>query len=132
MINKLFEDDVVKAKKNSYSDSDDDRGGRNSNFFNSDAESTDADAIEEEGNSLPSNHPSVRKRSRLEKKDKARKAKARALSSAGEESGTDRGASRPLTDGGTDTEGSAWKAGLSIFNKGNGEDDYGDDVYDDY
>ena len=132
MISKLFDNDIVNTKKNSYSDSEDGgRSGRNSNFFNSDAESTDADAIEEDGDALPSNHPSVRKRSRLEQKDRAKKAKARATSSVGEESGTERGASRPLTDADTDTEGNNWKAGLSMFGASNAADDDFGDGYED-
>lgn len=128
VISKLFDDDAVKAKKDSYSDSEDGRSiGRRDGFFLSDVESTDADAVEEEGNALPSNHPSVRKRSRLEEKDRARKAKARATSSAGEESGTERATSRgAATDAETDTEASNWKAGLSIPYGNQGEEDYGD------
>ncbi|UZJ53430.1 hypothetical protein CBS101457_002750 [Exobasidium rhododendri] len=129
MINKLFDDNHdVKSRKNADSDlEDDDRSGKGSAAFQSDAE----DVIEERGNSLPSNHPSVRKRSRLEVKDRARKAKARALSSAGEESGTERGASRPLTDADTDTEGNNWKSGLSMFGNRHGDDDDDDDDYGD-
>lgn len=123
VIERLFDNDVVKPKKkrNHYSDSEDDRSSRqNSAYFHSDAE----DFLEEDGTGLPSNHPAVRKRSRLEQK--ARSRRARDASTAGEESGTERGVSRPLTDGETDTEGNSWKIGLSLPGT-NIDDDYGDD-----
>ena len=127
VINSLFSSDVSKAKVNSYSDSEDGRSMGNGSHYRSDGELTDA--LEEEGDAVPTNHPSVRKRSRLEQRDRVRKNKARAKSSAGEESEAERGVSRPLTDGETDTEANNWKAGLNFPFSGNDEDDYGD-MYD--
>lgn len=125
VINRLFDDGAdKKTKKNSYSDSEDEQSGRGSSYFHSDAETNDV--VEED------NHPGTRKRSRVEQSGKARKAKARHASSAGEESGTERGISRPLTDGETDTEGNSWKVGLSLpFGASGGEEDYGDRYGDD-
>lgn len=121
VINKLFDNDVVtKTKKNSYSDSEDERGGRGSAYFHSDAETNDVEKT----------NSSTGKRSRIELNGKARKGKA--ASSAGEESGTERGQSKTMTDGETDAEGNNWKMGLSLpYGASGGEEDYGDRYGDD-
>lgn len=135
VISKLFDNETVKAKKSSYSDDGSQSGrnnGRYGDYFRSDGEEDQEIIEEEDGNALPSNHPSVRRKSRLEQRQRARRDRLGGASSAGDESGTDRGTSRPLTDGETDTERNSWKVGLTnVLGGGNDEEDYGDQYGDD-
>ncbi len=67
-------------------------------------------------------------RSRLEEKGRSRRARGRDASTAGEESGAERGTSRALTDGDTDTDGNNWKIGLNILGANDDDqDEYGDE-----
>lgn len=101
VIESLFDDDA-KPQDSRKSRSAEEEDDIEQSYFDSDAESV----IEEDGTELPANHPMVRKRSRLDEKQRARRQRS-AHSTAvitEDESGTDRATSRALTDGETDAE----------------------------